>query len=75
VGQSSSQHDKCQVGNMDTYSLALVNFPIIQSSIQSFHDHSLTHLVSLHTFQDTMRNNLSAREFEAMEPLCICCVL
>jgi hypothetical protein len=24
VGQSSSQHDKCQVGNMHTYSLDLV---------------------------------------------------
>jgi hypothetical protein len=38
VGQSSSQHDKCEVGNMHTYSLYLVHFPIpsiIQSSIQS----------------------------------------
>jgi hypothetical protein len=38
VGQSSPQHDKCQVGNMHTYSLDLVHFPIhfiiIQSIIQ-----------------------------------------
>jgi hypothetical protein len=33
-----------------TYSLDLVHFPIIQSSIQSFHDHSLTQLVVLRTF-------------------------
>jgi hypothetical protein len=31
-GQGSSQHDKCQVGNMHTYSLDLVHFPIIPSS-------------------------------------------
>jgi hypothetical protein len=30
--QGSSQHDKCQVGNMHTYSLDLVHFPIILSS-------------------------------------------
>jgi len=32
VGQSSSQHEKCQFGNMHTYSLDLVHFPIIPSS-------------------------------------------
>jgi hypothetical protein len=32
VGQICSQHDKCQVGNMHTYSLDLVHFPIIPSS-------------------------------------------
>jgi hypothetical protein len=32
VGQSSSQHDKCQFGNMHTYSLDLVHFPFIPSS-------------------------------------------
>jgi hypothetical protein len=31
--QGSSQHDKCQVGNMHTYSLDLVHFPIILSSL------------------------------------------
>ena len=31
--QSSSQHDKCQVWNMHTYSLELVHFPIIPSSL------------------------------------------
>jgi hypothetical protein len=31
VGQSSSQRAKCQVGNMHTYSLDLVHFPIIPS--------------------------------------------
>jgi hypothetical protein len=30
--QGSSQHDKCQVGNMHTHSLNLVYFPIILSS-------------------------------------------
>ena len=29
--QSSSQHDKCQVGNIHTYILDLVHFPIIPS--------------------------------------------
>jgi hypothetical protein len=43
VGQSSSQHDKCQVGNMHTYSLDLVHFSIHSS----FHHHSLTHSVVL----------------------------
>ena len=33
--QGSSQHDKCQVGNMHTYSLDLVHFPIIPSSFHS----------------------------------------
>jgi hypothetical protein len=36
--QGSSQHGKCQVGSMHTYSLDLDNFPIIPSSfIQSLH--------------------------------------
>jgi hypothetical protein len=30
--QGSSQHDKCQVGNMHAYSLELIHFPIIPSS-------------------------------------------
>jgi hypothetical protein len=40
VGQSSSQHDKCQVGNMHTYSLELVHFggAFIHSC-----DHSVIH--------------------------------
>ena len=50
MGQSSSQHDKFQVGNMHTYSLDLVHFHIIQSSIQSFHEQSLTQSVVLCTF-------------------------
>jgi hypothetical protein len=38
--QSSSQHDKCQVGNMHTYILDLVHFPIIISTfIQSLKYH------------------------------------
>jgi hypothetical protein len=38
--QGSSEHDKCQVGNMHTYSLDLVHFLIILSSFlhsPSFH--------------------------------------
>jgi hypothetical protein len=38
VDQSSSQHDKCQVGNMHTYSLDLVNL-----SGHSFIPSSFTH--------------------------------
>jgi hypothetical protein len=52
VGQSSSQHDKCQVGNMHTYSLDLVHFwfsSIMESSIQSFNENSLTESVVLRT--------------------------
>jgi hypothetical protein len=43
VGQSSSQHDKFQVGDIHAYILDLVHFP-------SFHRHSLTHSVVLRTF-------------------------
>jgi hypothetical protein len=39
VDQSSSQHEKCQVGNMHTYSLDLVHFPI----------HSFIHYIIIHS--------------------------
>jgi hypothetical protein len=41
--QGSSQHDKCQVGNMHTYSLDLVHFP-------SFPHDSFTHSLSGHPY-------------------------
>jgi hypothetical protein len=49
--QGSSQHDKCQVGNMHTYSLDLVHFPIILSSfLHSLHTIICTLCVTMYLY-------------------------
>ena len=51
-GQSSSQHDKCQVGDMHTYCWDLVDFPIfsmILPIISSIIQSSSQSLMSMHT--------------------------
>jgi hypothetical protein len=45
--QGSSQHDKCQVGNMHTYSLDLVHFPIILSSFLHSLSCHMYHVVTI----------------------------
>jgi hypothetical protein len=49
VGQSSSQHDKCQVGDMHTYGWDLVHLAIILLIILSIIESSSQSSMSIHT--------------------------
>jgi hypothetical protein len=70
VGQSNSQHNKCQVGDMHAYSLDLVHFTIIPPFFHSLISavlHKFLLLSSfLYLYLVNLRDGLKKRIFRPM---------